>query len=273
VRAGTRDAGFDTAADRYDSDEFGNAVISHMRERVFEHLRLGFPYGAQLIELGSGTGREAVRLAEQHGCRIALVDVSPRLLDLAVSKVRAARADAVIGSHLLEARRIGDLTKSYGSASFDGAYSNFGPLNCEPHLGSVAEGLADLLRPRGGLVISIMNRWCAIEFLWFALHGQPREALRRWRRGPVQSSAYPGGPKDVATWYYSRLEIERAFSTPFRLDHTEALPVLWPPPYLDFMVKRFGTLFQALEPIERWAAKCCLLRDLGDHLLFRFTRR
>lgn len=262
--------GFDAAADRYDADEQGNRVLSHMRARAFAQLATAFAPGARLLELGSGTGTEAARLVER-GCRVALVDVSPRLLERASAKVRAARSEGLLGSHLLPARSVASLVAIYGRGSFDGAYSSFGPLNCEPRLEPVAEGLAALVRPGGAVVLSVINRWCPAEVGWFAAHGQWREAARRWN-GPVDAAAYPGGPRDVRTFYYSRRAIERAFSGAFRTEHAEALPLLWPPPYLDFLVARFERVFRALEPIEAWAARRPLLRDLGDHVLLRLCR-
>jgi SAM-dependent methyltransferase len=264
-------AGFDAVADRYDADEAGNRVLAHMRARAFRQLSAAFSPGARLIELGSGTGTEAARLV-LRGCHVALADVSPRLLDRAATKVRVARADGLLGVHLVPARSVGDLVAVYGRGSFDGAYSSFGPLNCEPLLDPVAAGLADLVRPGGALVLSVINRWCPAEAGWFAAHGQWREAARRWS-GPVHAAAYPGGPKDVVTWYHSRRDIERAFGGAFRTECAEALPLLWPPPYLDFLVDRFESFFRALEPLERWAAPRRLLRDLGDHVLMRLRRR
>jgi SAM-dependent methyltransferase len=263
--------GFDAAADRYDADERENPVLAHMRRRAFQQLCMAFSPGARLIELGSGTGTEAARLAAERGCRVALVDVAPRLLDRAATKVRAARADGLLGTHCLRARAVGSLATVYGRHVFDGAYSSFGPLNCEPELEPVAEGLADLVRPGGGLVLSVINRWCPIEVGWYALHGQWRSAFRRFG-GSVQAAAYSGGPKDVTTWYYSRGDLERAFSASFRVEHVEALPLLWPPPYLDFLVVRFERFFRSLEPIERWAAQRPVLRELGDHVLMRLRR-
>jgi SAM-dependent methyltransferase len=264
-------AGFDAAADRYDADEAENRVLAHMRARAFRELSATFAPGARLLELGSGTGTEAAQLVGR-GCRVALVDVSPRLLARAATKVRAVRADGLLGVHLTSARSVGELISVYGRGSFDGAYSSFGPLNCEPVLDPVAAGLADLVRPGGALVLSIINRWCPAEVAWFAAHGRWREAARRWG-GPVRAAAYPGGPKDVVTWYYSRREIERAFSSAFQPESAEALPLLWPPPYLDFLVGRFAGLFRMLEPLERWAAPRPFLRDLGDHVLMRLRRR
>jgi SAM-dependent methyltransferase len=265
-------SGFDAAATRFDADERGNRVLAEMRERTFEQLRFAFCRGAKLVELGAGTGTDAARLVADHGCRVALVDVAPRMLERATDKVRAARPNGLIGAHRLAARSTGSLTAVYGCGSFDGAYSNFGALNCEPSLRPVADGLAELVRPGGAVVLSIINRWCPAETAWFALHGEWRNACRRWG-GPVQAAAFPGGPKDVTTWYYSKRDIEKAFDGSFRLEHVEALPLLWPPPYLDFLVNRFERLFGEMETIEREFARWPLLRELGDHLLVRMRRR
>ena len=135
--------GFDAAADRYDADERGNRVLAHLRDRVFAQLLQAFAPGSRLIELGSGTGSEAARLVAERRCRVALLDVSPRLLERASAKVRGADAEGLLGAHLLAARSVEALTGLYAPGSFDGAYSSLGPLNCEPALEPVAAGLAE----------------------------------------------------------------------------------------------------------------------------------
>jgi len=263
---------FDAAADRYDADELGNRVLAHMRGRFFEQLRAAFAPGARLLDLGSGTGTDAARLVSERGCRVALLDVSPRLLDRAATKVRAAGAGGLLGAHRLGARSVGELAIAYGREFFDGAYSDFGALNCEADLDPVARGLAEVVRPGGGLVLSVINRWCPMEFAWFALRGRLKDATRRWG-GPVRAAAYSGGPRDVLTFYYSRREIERSFRAAFRVEHVEALPLFLPPPYLDFLLARLDGLVRAVEPVEAWAARLPLLRELGDHVLVRLRRR
>ncbi len=264
--------GFDAAAARYDADEADNPVLLHMRARAFQHLSLAFPPGSRLVELGSGTGTEAARLAAERGCALALVDPSSALLEIASAKVRAARQGALLGRHNLPARSVARLSETHGAGSFDGAYSSFGALNCEPSLTPVAQGLADLVRPGGAIVLSIINRWCPPEVAWYAVHGEWREAVRRWG-GPVQAAAYPGGPKDVRTWYYSRRDIARAFAGGFSVERVEALPLLWPPPYLDFLVRRFRGVFDAVASLDERAGGLPVLRELGDHVLVRLRRR
>jgi hypothetical protein len=120
-------------------------------------------------------------------------------------------------------------------------------------------------------VLSIINRYCPAEVGWYALHGELREATRRWG-GPVMAAAYPGGPKDVRTYYYSRPEILSQFSPWFRVEHASALPLFWPPPYLDFLVTRYRRAFELLEIFEEAAADKPVLRDLGDHVLLTLRR-
>jgi SAM-dependent methyltransferase len=265
-------AGFDAAAARYDADEADNPVLLHMRARAFRRFEVAFATGSRLLELGSGTGTEAARLVSERGCSVALVDPSSQLLAIASAKVRAAANGGLLGSHDLPGREIGRLVDVYPPGSFDGAYSSFGALNCEPTLRPVADGLALLLRPGAAVVLSVINRWCPPEVAWYALHRQWREAARRWG-GPVQAAAYAGGPKDVSTTYYSRREIAEAFAGSFSVTGVEALPLLWPPPYLDFLVRRFPRAFRAVASLDEGASRLRVLRDLGDHVLICLRRR
>lgn len=263
--------GFDAVASRYDEDEAHNPALAHLRQRLAAHLASTFGARGRLLELGSGTGTEAAERA-RAGCSVALLDASPRLLERAQAKVRAARPGALLGAHALPASRVCELEGVYGAGSFDGAWSSLGPLNCEPRLEPVARGLARLLRPGAPLVLSVMNRYCAVESLWFAAHGRGREAARRWG-GPLWASAWEGGPREVRTWYYDRRALERAFSEGFALEHAEALPLLFPPTWLSPLLGSWPRLFRALEPVELRAARWPLLRDLGDHVLVRLRRR
>ncbi len=89
----------------------------------------------------------------------------------------------------------------------------------------------------------------------------------------MQAAAYAGGPKDVRTWYYSRREIARAFAPEFAVEVAEALPVLLPPPYLDFLVRHVRPAFDFVAPLDAFASRLPVLRDLGDHVLLRLRRR
>jgi SAM-dependent methyltransferase len=263
--------GFAEAARTYDEDEDGNILLAWMRERAARVMERAFPPGSALIELGCGTGIEAARLVAK-GHRLVLTDVSAGMLERAVPKVSAVRDGGLLGAHRIPAARVGELVERYGRASFDGAYSSFGPLNCEPDPAPVARGLAELVRPGGRVVLSVINRVCPTEMAWFALRLDPGGATRRLR-GPILARAVPGGSLSVMTYYYSPADYMRAFAPGFRVLGYRALPLLLPPPYLSHLMRRVPRLFNALGRADDLLSSLPVLRSMGDHFLMELERK
>jgi SAM-dependent methyltransferase len=263
--------GFGEAARTYDEDEDGNILLMWMRERAARVMERAFPPGSTLIELGCGTGIEAARLGAK-GHRLVLTDVSAGMLEKAVPKVSRSRDGALLGAHQIPAARIGSLVEQYGRGSFDGAYSSFGPLNCEPDPVPVARGLAELVRPGGRVVLSVINRLCPTEMAWFALRLDPGGATRRVR-GPLLARAVPGGSLSVMTYYYSPADYIRAFGPDFHVLGYKALPLLLPPPYLSHLMRRVPRLFKLLGRLDDLLARLPVLRSMGDHFLMELERK
>ena len=263
--------GFDQAASDYDQEERGNAVLEYMRSVSWQWFLNAFQPGAHLLELGSGTGVEAARLAEQD-YKLALLDVSTKMLDTAAARVHSASPDALLGQHALPASQLATLADVYGQHSFDGAYSSFGPLNCEPDLTAVAAGLAELIKPGGRLVFSIMPKYCITETLWFGIHGEFKNAFRRWR-GPVMARALPGHETLVQTYYYNPGQVRRYFAPYFKTTRVKALPLLWPPPYLTHLTQRFPRLFGPLKKLDTHLTDWLpALARFGDHFIIELER-
>jgi len=180
-------AGFDRSAERYDLEAEANAAMAHMRRVSLVVLRDSFGAGQHVLELGCGTGEEAVALA-RDGIRVLATDVSSRMLDVARGKVSAAGLEQAVQTRQLAAGELSVLLDELGREAFDGAYSSFGALNGEPDLSAVGSALAELVRPGGRLVVSVMNRFYPFETLWYLAHGHPRQAVRR---SPVSGSGSP----------------------------------------------------------------------------------
>ncbi|MBN1262717.1 MAG: class I SAM-dependent methyltransferase, partial [Anaerolineae bacterium] len=170
---------FDGVAGDYDAayGPDGNAVMTWMRRESLAVLEATFPVGSRLLELGCGTGEEAVHLA-RAGRTVLATDVSPRMAAITAAKARDAGVD--LQGVALPASGIAAL---HPGTPFDGVYASFGGLNCEPDLGAVARGLERLVRPGGAFVTSVMSRYCLFEVVWYLAHGRPGRAFRRWRRG------------------------------------------------------------------------------------------
>src|SRR5258708_315206 len=124
----TRDA-FDSVAVDYDGPGGNNALIQARRSEMWRILDATFAAGSRLIDLGCGTGLDAVRMA-RVGHHVTATDWSQRMVER--TRQRAEReqlADRVqtiaVGAH--------ELFRSDGQAQFDGAYSNLGALNWVPN--------------------------------------------------------------------------------------------------------------------------------------------
>jgi len=221
----TQDA-FDSVAADYDGPRGNNSLIQDMRDEMWRWLDTTFARGSRLIDLGCGTGLDAVRMA-RLGHRITATDWSPQ--DDARTTERA-RQDSV--TDRVEAMAVGahELQRLEGEGSFDGAYSNLGPLNCVPNLADVSSACARLLKPGGALVFTVIGRVCPWEIVHYALR-------RRWSRLKMRfaRNAVPVGMNKHTIWtrYYTPREFYRAFSRDFTLEHYRGLLRVCPAAILD----------------------------------------
>jgi 2-polyprenyl-3-methyl-5-hydroxy-6-metoxy-1,4-benzoquinol methylase len=113
-----------------------------MRAEMWRWLDATFRSRSRLIDLGCGTGLDAVRLA-RAGHEVTATDWSAKMVERTAERAAGERvAERVralaIGAHELE--------RLEGDGTYDGAYSNLGPLNCVPDLAGVARDTR-LLRP------------------------------------------------------------------------------------------------------------------------------
>jgi SAM-dependent methyltransferase len=171
-----------------------------------------------------------------------------------VSVARRRGIDAAV-------RRIEDLQLVEGM--FDGAISNFGPLNCVRDLRPVAKQLARLVRSGGFLVFSVIGRFCLWETLYYLVRGDVRRAIRRWGGESTMSS------DKVPVFYPSVSEIRTAFAPEFRLVYFTGIGCCIPPSYVKGIGER---QLEILETVDRTIAGLPLLRALSDHRLLILRR-
>ncbi|HTU62738.1 MAG TPA: class I SAM-dependent methyltransferase [Polyangiales bacterium] len=263
--AATR-AAFDSVAADYDGPRGNNALIQRMRAEVWRLLDHTFGEGGHLLDLGCGTGLDAVRMARQ-GHRVTATDWSPCMAER--TRERAAHegmSDRVrscaIGAHELE--------RFAGTEVFDGAYSNFGALNCVPELERMAGQCARLLRPGGALVCSVIGRICPWEMVHYLRRGQWARVRVRYARGFVRVGL---NRQDVYTHYYTPREFFAPFAAHFSLIEQRGLCILAPPPYLTLVRERHPRWYEWSWRVDRRIAGWPLLRSLGDHFVIVMRKR
>jgi SAM-dependent methyltransferase len=261
----TRDA-FDSVAADYDGPRGNNAAIQDMRAETWRWLDSSFAPGSRLIDLGCGTGLDAVRMA-RAGHAVTAIDWSGQMIE----RTRDRAADAGL-SDRVEALPIGahELHGLEGDGLYDGAYSNLGPLNCVPDLRAVATECARLLKPGGALVFTVIGRWCPWEVFHYARQRRWARAGIRFAQGTV---AVGMNGHTIWTRYFTPREFYRDFEPLFELEHLRGLCVFVPPPYMTTLKERHPRWQERLWRLDRRIAGWPLLRQVGDHFLIVLRKR
>jgi 2-polyprenyl-3-methyl-5-hydroxy-6-metoxy-1,4-benzoquinol methylase len=259
-------APFDDAANLYDQ-VFTNSTIGRaQRLSVWEELAKTFHAGDQILEIGCGTGVDACYLAER-GVRVLACDSSPKMIAVAARRLKESPGSELVQANVLAAEHIGILRDQ---RRFDGAFSNFGVLNCVADLKSLAQDLAALLRPGATAMLCWMGPFCLWETTWFLLQGKPAKALRRMHREGVTVQVDGGAP--VTVYYPSVRRLARAFAPQFSIKSIKGVGVTVPPSYLEPFASRFPRLLNVAAFADSILGRCTGIRLTADHILIRLER-
>lgn len=278
---------FDGAAATYDATFTQTRLGRRLREAVRTEVEPLFRPGDHVLELGCGTGEDAVWLA-RRGVRVTATDASPAMLDIARRKTdRTGVAARVHVTHLdlasTELRRqllnvleestrelIPNPRSQIPDPKFDAVFSNFGVLNCLRDRRPLADALAAVVAPGGYLALVVMGPLCPWEMVWHAAHGDLRSAVRRFRDG---AEAHVGGGETVRVWYPSPRRLRSEVAPHFRHLRTVGIGTLLPPSYLGHLVERWPRFFDAVAALDRRVGRVFPGTWLNDHYLAVFDRR
>jgi SAM-dependent methyltransferase len=255
---------FDALAADYDASFTATPLGTLLREAVWRRLAARFSPGDRVLELACGTGEDALHLA-CRGVRVTAIDASAAMVEAARRKVAAAGVEGMVE---VQHQEISSLCSPLPllPAPFDGAFSNFGGLNCVSDLRALARGLAQRLRPGAPVLLCVMGPLVPWEWLWYLGKGDPTRAFRRLRRGGV---AWRG----MTVRYPSIRALQRAFAPEFRTLRTSAVGALLPPTYIEEWTRRHPRLLAALARWERRLERVPPLPWLADHYLIELERR
>ena len=254
-------SGFEDLAVRYDAEFTNTAVGLALRRIVWARLAKIFRPSQRILELGCGTGEDAIRLATA-GIDVLATDASPAMLDVAREKARRAGCLERIEFRCIPME---DVDQSLGGLRFDGVFSNFGALNCVRDLSSLATGVASLLPPNGALVWVIMGRRVPWEWLWFLLRADRRRAFRRYG---------PGGTewRGLTIHYPTPAEVAALLTPRFDVTGISPLGVVLPPSYAAGWFNRSPRALAAMTRIEALAQRSTALASWSDHYLVEARR-
>ncbi|HTS35902.1 MAG TPA: class I SAM-dependent methyltransferase [Candidatus Solibacter sp.] len=259
-------APFDAIATRYDETFTSSLIGQAQRAAVWRELEKTFQAGDRVLEIGCGTGVDACFLAER-GVEVFACDSSAEMITQAERRIRDRGLRSLVHPRQLRAEEIVSLATG---RPYDGAFSNFGVLNCLENLAEVGRMLAGLMKPEATCLLCWMGPLCLWEMGWYLAHGNRSKAFRRLKREGVDARLADGALVHVR--YPSVKAVAHAFGPHFRLRSIKGIGIAIPPSYLEGWARRRPGWLRVGERADSLLALCPGIRLMGDHVLARLQR-
>src|SRR5579885_2682220 len=258
---------FDSASEEYDFTINSNRINRWIRKRSIELILKYVNRNSILLEIGCGTGEEAIKIVS-HVKKIVATDISSKMIELLNLKIKARSLQDKIVPVRVAASGIAELANISIIDKFDLAYSLNGALNCELKINSFPEFLSRLIKPGGYFICSIRNSVCASEMLSHLLTFQFEKCTPR-KKQPAMVSV---GGKDIPAFYYKPEDFAGFFKPWFKVKRVIALPAIIPPAYLNEYFVKLGPIARIAEKLDSFISEMPLMNLLGDQTLFVFQK-
>jgi SAM-dependent methyltransferase len=250
---------FDPMAAEYDANFTHTACAVALREAVWSRLTGLFANRESLLELGCGTGEDAIHLA-RAGHRVFATDASEEMIRVARLKAQSAGVAERIEFQVLPMESLHTLPRE---RRFDGVFSNFGAVNCVADLPRLAAALAARLCDRAPLLFVAMGRHVPWEWAWFLARGDRRSAFRRLRAG---GASWRG----LHIHYPTPAQLARSLAPYFQARRSSGLGFALPPSYAAGWLEDSPRMLALLRGIDRITSR--VSARWADHYLLEATR-
>jgi len=256
---------FNKASKDYDTHENHNIILKWMRGIVQSVYLKYLRSGDEVLELNSGTGIDAVFLAQQ-GINVFATDISDEMISIINGKVKSKGLEEKISAENFSFSHISEVK----SNNFKAVLSNFGGLNCINDFSKLNTDISNKLYSGGYFIAVVMNKFCPWEILFYTLKLDFKNAFRRFKRSGID--AILDGEK-VRTYYFSPYEFGRYFKTNFKTEKIYTLGYFTPPPYLDRVynkLKPLSSLFLKLDDVFKGIP---IFNYFGDHFIIVMKKK
>jgi ubiquinone/menaquinone biosynthesis C-methylase UbiE len=257
---------FNRQARSFDELYGDNPIIQYKRERVRKHIQQQLSPNSDILELNSGTGEDAIWLAQQ-GHTVHATDISIGMQQVLVQKVKEAGLEGRISTELISYSQLELLEKK---KQYNMIFSNFAGLNCTNELSEVLLSFYSLLKPGGIVTLIVLPKFCLWEFL-LILRGKFKIAFRRFfSKGGV--TAHVEGVF-FKCWYYDPSYIIKHLKNHFDLLSIEGLCTLVPPSYMETFPAKHPKLYAFLKKKEDKLCTKWPWKNIGDYYIISMKKK
>lgn len=217
---------FDRQAPNYDSGFAYNVPARMARARAVDfYLRNLPPPPGRILDLGSGTGVDAIKLA-RGGYQVIAIDISSGMCERMSHVVDDAGLGDSISVVCADVMELG-LLASIAEGPVAGVLLSFGVVNYVSDPSWLLDEIAKCMAPGGVVVIGTLGRRCLWDLAYYAL--ARRTLSPRWRPGPNRESI---SGTLLPEWYWSATDLAGAASSRYTIVDRAGFGSVGPPPYL-----------------------------------------
>ncbi len=251
---------FDLISHGYDEGVQANPFGLYLRQRTVDYMKRVFPPGSWLLEIGCGSGIETMKMLNE-GYRIHAIDASPEMIRILESKAHSTGRSSLLSTQAMKASSLGTMSPVENKAQFDGAFSNFGALDCEDDPEPIMGYLEKMIRPGGKLFLGIYNPLSLVDKICSLLELDFPAMLSRLKYPALHEiSSLP-----VDAWFHSHWKIVMAAQRHgFRKKAYFGLGVLFPTIGHNGIVSRLSRHTSSLISADRILGGLWPIKALSD---------
>ncbi len=243
----------------------GNTIVQYKRERVRAHMMQLLKARSAVLELNSGTGEDAIWLAQQ-GHTVHATDIAAGMQQQLQQKVNALQLQDKVSTELISFTELENLA---AQKQYDHIFSNFAGLNCTGRLDKVLHAFYELLKPGGMVTLVILPKFCLWEFILIG-KGKFTTAFRRWFSSKGVRAHVEG--TYFTCWYYNPGYIQRQLKNNFTVKQVEGLCTIVPPSYIEGFAEKYPRCYNFLKRKEnKWKA-AWPWKYIGDYYIISLQK-
>jgi ubiquinone/menaquinone biosynthesis C-methylase UbiE len=260
ITANRADEFYDSLSSNYDEILEKGHISSIIRKYIQNKLTMHYNRGDKVLDIGCGTGIDALFLAK-NGVNITAIDPSPGMLMVAKNKAAEEGLKAQIEFIQMRAE---DLNNIAGK-QHTGAYSDFDALNYVKDLGKFSSELSGILKPGSKVIFVMLNKVCFAEWFYYLISFKPITAFRKL--------FYRSGTLEQKLKLYFPPRVKKIFSDNFKCVSIKGFGILLPPDSFSGFYSRLKWFFKIAEKIERLMSPLFIFYNFSDHFIIELEKK
>ena len=244
----------------------GNTIIQYKRKRVRDHLNKFLQPGSFILELNSGTGEDAIWLAQQN-YKIHATDIATGMQEILRQKIANEELENSITYELCSFTRLNELKQK---GPYNVIFSNFAGLNCTAHLDKVLSSFSALLQPKGIVTLVMLPKFCLWETL-LVFKEKLKTTTCLFLRVNGRSANVEN--TEFKCWYYNPSFIKKYLKDEFELLGIEGLCTLVPPSYIENFAEKHPTMYTFLKKKENKCKATWPWKYIGDYYIITLQKK